>query len=261
MYPMIARILVESARKALGTHGEQRTTPEVLGFDTTSMPVELALPSRPRSPLTVDLAVVHVTDVDGGFGVSARAVKRWRGLLERGKVPRELLVQLPDPDDLGGSSFLLALLERYSGCAYHGLGSRRAGAIRNHPVSLRTSHGNGGNAGVGWALDAGHREVLDEAFASIGRQSLSNTIVEAHEESGNVIRVAPHRAFSKARRVDTDPIVWRAIVKPVVLALGPSVCRIDYEVHDKREGGLPICDEWDDDALYDAKGRRLTRAA
>lgn len=212
--------------------------------DTTWMPVELALPSRLRVA-PEPIVTGHVTDVFGGFGVAKSAIKRWAAIIAAGK---------PSPSS---DPKIAALLERYSKCAYHGLGSRLAGAIRNHPATLRTSHGNGGNKGMGWALDCGHREELTPALVGAGFRSLTATIVECHEATGEVVSVVPHRVWSGKRRVDTDSIVWRAVVLPVVSALGPSVCRVDYELCDRKAGGLPIGRGFDPAALFDDKGRRL----
>jgi hypothetical protein len=255
--PFALRGLLESLLKSTGARLEQRTTPEILGFDTTSMPVDLDLPSRVRDPKSVTLITVHVTDVSGGFGVAKSAVARWRKLLEQGKVPRELAAQLRDPTDLGGSSFLLALLERYSRCAYHSIGSRRAGSIRNHPLSLRTSHGNGGNRGAGWALDAGHKEALTPELVSVGRESLRDLCFEVLDEGGGEVVIAPHRAFDRGRVADTSAGPWGQVVRATVdeLAAEGRPVRIDYELAEK--SGRPVPRSWDDRALFDDKGRRL----
>lgn len=102
---------IEAARITSGTNLAQYCTPQIPGFDTTTMPVELDLPVKPRDPKSVVMLTVHVTDVPGGFGVAKSLVAKWRLRLELGKVPADLESQLPDPADLGGSSFLLGLLE------------------------------------------------------------------------------------------------------------------------------------------------------
>lgn len=234
----------------------QRVTPEVLGFDTTSFPVELALPATRRSPTGITVLTVHVSDVDGGFGVSKQAVSRWRRLLEQGKVPAELYRQLPNAHDLGGSSFLLALLERYSRIAYHRVASRRAGDVRNHPLALRTSHGNTGNLGAGWALDCGHDEELTEGLIAIGRSSLSSAIDDVVASGGRCI-VVPHRVWSAGRRRDTDERTWRNVVKPTIVARAAGGVPVVIGYETVAADGLPIPRSWDDDAKFDDRGRAL----
>lgn len=210
---------------------------------TRAFPVELELPSRVRETIS-PLVTVHVTDVKGGFGVSKKSVKKWTAAL--------LLSPGPLP---GLTATELALAERYSHCAYHWLASRVLGIVRNHPPTLRTSHGNGGNRGLGFSVDCGHKEVLSDPFADTARAALLRCIEEAHEATGEVVLVVPHRVFSAGRRVDTDVEVWRKVVLPVVGTLGPQVCRIDYEMAEG--GGRPVPRSWDDQALFDDAGRRL----
>lgn len=185
----------------------------------------LALPSRART--TVDpLVTVHVTDVKGGFGVAKKHAHRYEE----------------------------ALADRYTRVAYHAIASRRLGAVRNHSLWRRTSHGNAGNRGVGWAVDCGHAEPLPPELAAAAYQSLLMLVLEVHEATGEVVVIVPHRVFSKSRRRDTDRAAW-VVVLQVVAALGPSVCRVDYEM--AQDGGLPVPRSWDPAALFDEKGRRL----
>lgn len=244
MLDLATRMLVEWARKTLGTHLPQRTdtSPTVNEWDATGLPFKLALPSRPYHPGELaPFMTVHVSDVTGGFGIAKSRDKFWA---EHGPI-------LP-----GATSAESALLERYRGCAYHRIGSRRLGAVRNHPATLRTSHGNGGNKGMGWALDAGHAEDLGPELVAAGYRSLAGGIEECHEATGDVVIVVPHRVWSGKRIVDTSARVWSAIVIPVVQALGPLVCRIGYELPGEN-GGRPIPRSWDPGALFDDKGRRL----
>lgn len=230
MYPMIARIVWEALGRGLGVTTAQHDrsdepTPE---HDTTWLPVELALPARTRTKPEPWLTV-HVTDVSGGFGVTKSAVKRWERVIAA------------DKHAPSSSAFESALLERYSGCAYHRIGSRRVGAVRNHPATLRTSHGNAGNKGMGWALDAGHREELTPALVGAGIRSLAGGIEECYAAADDgPVHVVPHAVWSGQRRVDTDARTWRAIVLPVVEALGPTVCMIDLDACDRRKGGVPV---------------------
>ena len=196
--------------------------------DLTSWPVDLALPSRVRSLEDLaPLVTVHVTDVDGGFGVSKQQLK-------------------------AAGDYETALLRRYHGCAYHRMVSRRVGLVTNHPLTLRTSHGNGGNRGAGWAIDCGHREALSDAFVAAAIDSLEDFILDVYEatqahrtsDPGPVV-VVPHCVFSKKRKADTSGTVWRLIVVPAVARVvedyGPSVVRIGYDVV---EGGYPIPADW-----------------
>lgn len=243
VYPMIARILFEATRKALTrSHETQAPREDVPDCDTTWMPVKLKLPSRLRS-MPDPLVTAHVTDVEGGFGVAKSAIKRWQRIVDAGK-------QAPSADVRES-----ALLERYSGCAYHWIASRAVGSVRNHPAQLRTSHGNGGNRGMGWAIDCGSKEALSPALVQAGHRSLAGCIFECHEASGEIVSVVPHRAFSKQRLGDTSGIVWGAVVLPVVAALGPTVCRIDYDLAEG--GGRPVPRSWDPSATHDDKGRRI----
>jgi hypothetical protein len=251
---LMLRAFLEAAAKLTGDHLEQRTTPEVLGFDTTSMPVDLEHVPTIRDASSVTVLTAHVSDVAGGFGVAKQAVARWRRWLEQGKVPAELVRQLPDPTDLGGSSFLLALLERYSRAPYHRIGSRRAGNIRNHPTTLRTAHGNGGNLGNGWALDCGHKETLTDELIRVGRASFADAVADVVEAGGSCV-VVPHRVWAADRRVDTSAAVWLHIVKATVLELQRVGVPVRIGYNTSAGGGLPIPRSWDPDALYDDRGR------
>lgn len=245
---LLARDLIDRARVLLGTHVPQLEG-DLRVFDTTLLPIHLALPARPYRPGELaPFVTVHVTAVTGGFGVEARKVKAWAEALRLGKIP----VGLESAD-----AHELALLERYSGCAYHWLASRAVGVVRNHPASLRTSHGNGGNRGLGWAIDCGHAEPLSDALVTAGFRALVCAIEDCHEATGEVVSVVPHRVWSGKRRVDTDARVWGSIVRPVVAALGERVCRIDYEIADGSKGGRPIPRTWDPSATHDDLGRRI----
>lgn len=225
-------------------------------FDARSFPVDLDLPSRLYRPgERKPWCTVHVTDVRGGFGVAPYQVSKWRTLLAKGKVPSDLLQQLEAPLDVEGSAYVLAYAERYSKCAYHRIASRRLGDVQNHALSLRTSHGNGGNAGTGWALDAEHSELLTQRLVSIGQASLGRHLQEQRELHDVPIIVVPHRAWASDRRVDTSAEPWRKIVRPTVDTLGPSVAVIGYNT--AAGGGLPVPRSWDERALFDDRGRRL----
>lgn len=238
MVPIWLRSLVDRAlyRERQEDRLEARAEPPA--HDLTAWPVDLALPSRARSDMS-PLVTVHVTDVAGGFGVSKQQLKAAQAH--------------PATAELVGGAYALALLRRYHGCAYHRLVSRRVGLVTNHPLTLRTSHGNGGNRGAGWAIDCGHREALSDAFVAAAIDSLEDLILDVHEatqahrtsDPGPVV-VVPHCVFSKKRKADTSGTVWRLIVVPAVERVlrdwGPSVVRIGYDLV---EGGYPIPADWE----------------
>lgn len=233
---------------------KQRTSPEFRVFDTSTFPVDLALPSRLYRPgEMVSVVTCHVTDVDGGYGVSKRQVAAARKLIEHGKVPAEIALQLPF--DIDDASYMLALLIRYSGAAYHRLASRRVGDVINHPLTLRTSHGNGGNMGPGWACDCGSKERLSPELAAAGIASLSGLVRATFERTGHVVVLVPHRVWSSQRLGDTGSIVWRTIVLAVVEDLGRDMIVVGYNT---RGGtGRYISTTFDPSALYDDRGRKL----
>jgi hypothetical protein len=198
-----------------------RFEPPAHDLTTLGWPTSLALPSRPRAIEDLaPLVTVHVTDVAGGFGVSKGQLK-------------------------AAGDYETALLRRYHGCAYHRLVSRRVGLVTNHPLTLRTSHGNGGNRGAGWAIDCGHKEALSAGFVAAAIDSLEDLILDVHEVTGETVVVVPHCVFSKKRKADTSATVWSSIVVPAVERVlrdwGPSVVRIGYDVV---EGGYPIPADW-----------------
>lgn len=243
-----------------------RLTPEpashVRRINTTSMPVDLKHPPRMRTPAEMaylQVLTAHVTDVDGGYGVAKFQLDRWRARLQTGKVPADLLGQLTDPADLGGASFELALLERYSAAPYHRIGSRRLGSIRNHPMGLRTSHGGpGGNDGGGWALDCDNTEKLAPSLVEIGMASLDDAIAEMLELGAPRVVVVGHRAWEKNRLQDPGAIVWREVVVPVVDARARAGFPVVIGYRTKAGTGLPVPLSWDDRALFDDRGRALS---
>lgn len=214
--------------------------------------------ANPRDVRLVDLIVVHVTAVTGGFGVSKSAVKRWTQALMNDHIaalPPGLQAQFSEmPEDLNLFARRLALWERFANVPYHQVALRNGDCIANHPLSRHTWHGNGGNVGVGFAVDCGSGEKLTEWMIETARRSLSILIARLQRETlQSIIRIAPHRAYSAARREDPGAYVWREVIEWVVSH--SQGVRIDYET--KRDGGLQVPNTWDEAALYDAKGRRL----
>lgn len=238
---MILRNLFEQFLRAAKLYEQQRASvPEVRVLDVEALGLS-PVKARPRSGGDVRLVVTHVTDVTDGFGVAKSAVARWSK------------VELPD----GWSPRDAALVERYHNKGYHWIGSATFDAVRNYAPTWRTVHANTANArSVGWALDVGHKQRLTDKHVAAGRASLRRCILDAFQANGGrALVVAPHRCFSPKRRVDTSAEVHRLVVLPTIGVLGPSICRIDYAIFEN--GGRPIPRDWDPNALFDSKGRRL----
>lgn len=260
-----ARTFIEAALVSLGINERQRQQATFNGdegyelFDAAGRPLfpitKAKAYAKPRDVRIVDLCVVHVTAVRGGFGVSKSRLKYWRARLDKGDLPTVLTMQLPEESTADEDAHRLALWERLVNVPYHGFASRNGDALALHPLSRHSWHGNGGNVGIGFAVDCAPDEKLDDWMVETGRAAFSITLARLLRESNApVIRVAPHRAFSSQRRNDTGPYVWKEIIEPVVM--NTARVRIDYEV--KKDGGLPVPKTWDDDALYDAKGNKAS---
>lgn len=228
----------------------QHVADRPLSIDATSLPLDLDLPSRPfKAGEIKPVATWHVTDVFGGFGVADYQIAAAKKLIEQGRVSPELAA-------LG--AYGLALVVRYHAAAYHGVASRRVGVVRNHPLSLRTSHGNGGNMGIGLAVDCANEEKnLPDALVDASIAMGVDRITELHQATGEVVVSVGHRAWSDDRLDDPDAVVWRLIVIPVVESLGSKVAVIGYNT--RASSGRPVPNTWDPRALYDAKGRPLPK--
>jgi hypothetical protein len=220
----------------------------MLHIDQTHLP-----PVRKYKAAPADsIITVHVTDVQGGFGVLKSAVNRWQA-----RIGEHMVREYNAPRVSSGvlDARLFALCERYKGLPYHRITSHAGDEILNHEFGLRTPHGNGGNRGVGWAIDVGRSEALNSAQISGGRVTLRRLILDVLDfvsDPGHVL-VLPHRAFSPRRLPDPGPIVWRDIVRPVVDEFPARTVRIDY--HYAEAGGRPVPLSWDPDAKYDDRGR------
>jgi hypothetical protein len=232
---------------------KQHATAHGYAFDLSMLPVDLDLPSRPYADGELSHVVTwHVTDVRGGFGVAAYQI----AALKKAGIPGALDVQRPAACSDESWLWICTLLLRYHRAAYHGLASRRVGVVRNHLRTLRTSHGNGGNRGIGLAVDCDDAETaLPDALVDAGIAMGVERGVEVHKATGETTVHVGHRAWADDRRNDPGAVVWRQIVKPVVESLGPAVAVIGYNT---RAGtGLPIPKSWDPSALYDDRGRRV----
>lgn len=243
-------VLAALARQRWSVPVETYATPTndaVFGhYNAYSLQTDLKYEPRLYKPGEMQAVVtVHVTDIDGGFAVKEFQIAPWRIALSKGLVRAELVAQLPDPSNLEESARILALLERLHGNAYHEIGSRVLGVVDNYPITLRTSHGDTGNIGPGWALDAGNREVLTPALIEAGRRSLARLIRLVQQATGKQVVVVPHRAWEYPERAE-DPggIVWREIVIPVLAETGAVAG------YNTAAGGCPIPISWDPRAQY-----------
>jgi hypothetical protein len=233
------------------------------GFDISSLPIqkgkEKAYPD-PRDMSRLDLIVVHITGVNGGFGVSPKAVTRWQKRIACGDIPAELRRQIADAGqtNIQAMARRLALWERYRACPYQRIAAANGDVIRNHPLERRSWHANGANTGVGWALDIGPKDRLEPWHIETGRAALDGLISDVLCQSSHAwehgVRIVPHRASSRDRRADTGANVWREIVLPMVRHWATHA-RVDYDF--RIGSGLPVPITWDPDARYDAKGRPL----
>lgn len=205
----------------------------------------------------LDTIVVHITAVRGGFGVSARRVRFWQAVLDGSarppeRFPVDLLRALPI-GRIEDQARRLALWERYRTVPYHQIAAANGDSLANHDLARYSWHAGLGNYGVGWALDCGAGERLDDWLVSTGQASLGALIHRIDPTYSRTIWVVPHRAFTRGRVRDTGGEVWARVVKPVVLAT-PNV-RIDYQL--RMGTGRPVPIDWDPEALYDSKGRPL----
>lgn len=261
------------------------------GWNLFALPIEdWNAYKEPRALEDLDFIVTHVTDVKGGFGVSKLALSKWLRRL-RANQPglynstgyEAIDSQLVDAgvwtpawtfDEttvhrcftlVGGSDQLpllarrLALWERYRGkVPYHQIGAANGDNVANRELEHVTWHGSLGNFGVGWSLDVGHSQDLENWHIETGRASLETLyrriMAVSSRAQAKGVRLAPHRAFSGKRLADTDYRVHREVVLPVVHKL--DGLDIDYEM--RKGTGRPVPDTWDDNALFDAKGNRLS---
>jgi hypothetical protein len=267
------RALNEALFKALGIYQPQtkQTVFADSGFELFDeqghiFPItEAKAYPKPRNVGIVDLMVGHISAVKGGFGVSAARKRYW--LRELGDTRRawhpsltKQLVALP-PMAAAAIAERLALWERFANVPYHEIALQNGDAIANHPLSRHTWHANGGNTGVGLAIDCGPSEKLSSWLVETGRFAFKVLHARLSKETNgrNHLRYAPHRAFSAARRRDTNPFVHSEIMKPAISEInrtpGLLAVEIDYSLH--TGGGLPIPNSWDSDSPFDDKGRNL----
>lgn len=263
-----SRSVTTSALVALGLLERQAPQTVYIGsyWDIGELPIPAGkLKAAPGERPVPNTIVVHITAVRGGFGVSRRAVKRWRDALETRSLglPTGLLCQLQvaglvsstqprafDPDAL---AHRLALWERYRSTPYHMIAAPNGDAVANRDLCQRTYHGNAGNYGVGFAVDCGPGEALSEMFVSTAQHALRKLVLRMSIRAGNMpeVRIVSHRQYSASRRQDPGAEVWRQVVLPVA-----SEDRRIVLVHGEHTGGgLPIPNTWDPGSPYDERGK------
>lgn len=222
----------------------------------------------PGDPTKVDgvriecdpLVVIHVTDVMGGFGVSEQRARYWQRRLDDPHHPdhgRNAPSFQPAHATVSTSALLalddrLARWERYKRLPYHWIASCDGDVVRNHSRELRTHHGNGGNRGIGFAVDCGRFERPADRVIDAGRETLRRAVLDVWQ-SERPVTLAPHRSFSGQRLPDPGPIVWREVVLPVVREL--PFARLDYTLAEAQ--GRPIPRSWDPNAIFDDNGDRI----
>lgn len=266
MFPWAIRSILEALQVAAGIAERQReqVTFAEDGFDLTRsevLPVvEPKMYKTLRNLDELDFIVSHVTAVTGGFGVSKKRVRYWAEILDSSSMRLALLLEehglTDEPPTLLAQR--IALWERYrKNVPYHQIGAANGDNIHNRALSDRTWHGSLGNFGVGWALDVGANQVLENWHIETGRASLRTLtgrilkVSEAARTKG--VRIAPHRAFSPSRRNDTGANVHREIIVPCAQELDA----LDIDYHISKGKGRPVPSKWDSAALYDNKGRKL----
>lgn len=225
----------------------------------------------------IDMITVHVTAVKNGFGVSRQAVKRWTARQDADghmSFPRELVplarvlcdagvfretsrgrfLMLDDPQRIAER---FALWERFRSTPYHEIALRTGDVLHNRRLEQKSWHGNGGNIGVGLALDMHPTETPGEDFAATGRHALTmlaDRLKYARRgKPALVVRVVSHRQHKFPGRA-RDPGKWASehVVVPVVGARNDLVL-----AHGTTTGtGRPWPQEWDAASPYDMKGRR-----
>lgn len=219
---------------------------------------------RTRQLDTIDLICVHQMAVE--FGVSKNAVRRWVKFLE--KNPEALVGELASYDmgDVEATARRIALHERFwNGVPYHVISLLNGDIAINQRFDWRTWHGNGGNSGLGWSQEGlfpysaakrrSKHTKLDSHVIETGQASFRLAVLKARELGCPIRYVQPHRCYSNGRFGDTGEEIWREILLPLFDELELIA---DYEL---KLGGRPIPRDWDDAALYDARGRRIKIAA
>lgn len=239
------------------------------GHGLPELPANKRAPSRKdppwsRKPEDIDTLCFHQMAV--AFGVSKGRVKFWIGVAH--KLPPELLLayhvtDLNDPAQLKAFGQRIALHERMCKIPYHVAGLLNGDVVHINPLLWYTYHGNGANKrSLGVAADghypgllsgrkAKHND-LDEFMIMTVRHAATVAMTKA-QAAGIKIRYADaHRVYSGGRVGDPGEELWQHVVLWAVKEFGLAI-RYDR----KRGSGRPVPINWDADAHYNYKGRKL----
>lgn len=157
-----------------------------------------------------------------------------------------------------GGDMLEARIQRAMRLPYHDVVLRGNIVVRNHPYTVRTAHGDRGNAGVGIGIEgrypllASGRTPKHTELALVipaARRAVELAVIELRGAQPR-IEIQAHRQWSRARGPDPGEEIWRAVALHAVAALGLTV---NYELGDD---GMPIPIEWDPSAHYTVTGQR-----
>jgi hypothetical protein len=233
-------------------------------FDIGEMdipPKNLKAYPTPRDPSTIVTNVIHITAVNGGFGVSRKSVDIWDAAISAGILQKRfpnLYGQLQVAGALDDHNLLvkrIATWERFRSTPYHQIGLQSGDVIANRDLSQKSWHGSAGNYGIGTAMDMGPKDKLTDFLIATFQGALKMSVqrLRMHGNPRRIITLEPHRAFDKDRRLDPGPEPWAEVVIPVVEA--DPYLTVDYELC--LAGGLPVPRSWDKRALFNDKGKRI----
>lgn len=208
-----------------------------------------------RPPLRRQLAVIDRRDVDRPRRISGgpppgRIVVMHQLDCELAVTARQVAAADGDP--------LEALLRRAMNTEYHVVALACGVVLLNHPASLRMSHADRGNGGIGLGIEGRFplraRDDMDDRtpifdVLEVGREALRQAVALA---GGGDVEVQAHRQWAGDRARDPGEEIWREVVLPVVAELG---LRVDYELHQR--GGRAIPRDWDPSATHDLVGAPL----
>jgi hypothetical protein len=200
------------------------------------------------------LVVVHQTATR--FGTTRWARARWAKLSAKGNGRGA-----PNEEDLKYAE-TMALFERFWKVPYHEVSLISGHVLDNNKTDSYTYHAGGLNFGLSWAMEgrfpitaasrtSKHTDLTSD-LVETGRAGFRRGILRWRRDGAAADQVVPHRAGSGNRLGDCGEELWREVVLPVAEELDVEVL-YDY----KKDSGLYIPHPWDDDALYDLRGRRI----